>query len=279
MDHSPSEQLGEADQWHTTVLVLSEGGEHWALAEDLARRLNCKDGQLRKWSKNPAYRRYDKFEASLIKSVQNYPVYIRAISATGCTIRACLPHFVEELRLHKLVTKFNKNEKTYLKFGPFTRLKKEGIENGELITRSESAEFEVVEHQALPLLFICHFVLRTHGTLMPIIRKDRPELEWIDWQLMPNKFPGDHKGPMGSLFHAIMSGATNARLVAGNVRIATFDKAKDDLGSALADNIAGLLTEKLNSDHPITVFTDSGDALGWEMWEAKLANRPAGKSV
>jgi hypothetical protein len=279
MDHSPSEQLGELDQWHTTVVVLSEGGEHWGLAEDLARRLNCNDGQLRKWSRNPSYRKNGTFETSLIEAIRNRPVYVRAISAKGHTIRACLPHFTQELRLQGLVTEFFKNERTYLRFGPFTRVTIEGVENSDLITRSEPHKIEIVEHQALPLLFISHFVLRTHQALMPIIRKDRPELEWIDWQLMPNKFPGDHKGPMGSLFHAIMSGATNARLVAGNVRIATFDKAKDDLGSALADNIAGLFTEKLNGDHPTRAFADSGDALEWEVWQSDVANPSAGRSV
>ena len=28
MDHSPSEQLGAPDDWHTTVLILSEAGQH-----------------------------------------------------------------------------------------------------------------------------------------------------------------------------------------------------------------------------------------------------------
>ena len=36
MDHSPSEQLGEPDDWHTTVLLLSEAGQHFDAAKDVA---------------------------------------------------------------------------------------------------------------------------------------------------------------------------------------------------------------------------------------------------
>jgi hypothetical protein len=58
MDHSPTEQLGhDPQQWHTTVIILSEGGEHFHLAKAIAENLGLKDGQLRKWSRNPSYRK------------------------------------------------------------------------------------------------------------------------------------------------------------------------------------------------------------------------------
>jgi hypothetical protein len=134
----------------------------------------------------------------------------------------------------------------------------------------EAAYFEVAERQALPLIFICHFVLRMHQQLMLTIRERRPELEWIDWQLMPNKFPGDVNGPMGVLFHAIMSGAAYRQLVAGNVRIVTIDKSNDDLGSSLADNIAGLLADKLEFAGKAawqSALEHIGGSIGWEIWE------------
>ena len=49
MDHTPSEQLGDPQLWHTTVLALSEGGEHWELAADIARQIMCRNNTL----KNP----------------------------------------------------------------------------------------------------------------------------------------------------------------------------------------------------------------------------------
>jgi hypothetical protein len=266
MDHSPTEQLAEdPQQWHTTVIILSEGGEHFQLAKSIAEGLGLKDGRLRKWSRNPSYRKNGTFEAVLMKEIRKYPVFIRAISAESGTIRACYTSIVSQLGLSGLVTTFTKNEKPYLKFGPFTRVKFAGESQGQLTQILEPAEFEIIERQALSLLFICHFVLRTHQVLMPIIVKARPEIEWIDWQLMPNKFPGDYNGPMGSLFHAIMSGAAHSRLVAGNIRIMTFAQSADDEGSSLADNIAGNLTERLQKRQP-TALVECGDALHWESW-------------
>jgi hypothetical protein len=207
------------------------------------------------------------FEAAVIDTIQNYPVFIRAISANAGTIRACYPSIVAQLGLTGLVTMFRRNNKPYLKLGPFTRVKYASDQQGQLTQSLEPAEFEILERQALTLLFICHFVLRTHQLLMPIIRKTRPEIEWIDWQLMPNRFPGDHSGPMGSLFHAIMSGATHLGLVAGNIRIMTFNQSEADEGSSLADNIAGNLTERLRKKQP-TALAKCGDAFNWEVCAA-----------
>ena len=265
MDHSPAEQLGEPAQWHTTVIVLSEGGEHFSLAGAVAKRLGCSDERLRKWSRNPSYRKQHTFEAALIEEITRYPVYIRAISARASTIRECYPHFIKDLRLQGLAIQVTKNDKPYLRFGPFTRVKVEGATEKGLITRSGPVEFDIIERQALPLLFICHFALRVHQALMLTIKRSQPALEWIDWQLMHNKFPGDHQGPMGSLFGAIMSGATSAGVVSGNILVGTFNNAKDDEGNALADNIAGYLTERLRKGD--SAFASSGDKIVWEVWK------------
>ena len=268
LDHSPSEQLGNPDDWHTTVLILSESAEHWNLAQDIARDLRCRDGMLRKWSKNPAYRRSGAFERALKNSLPGRGIYIRTISAQARTIRISYSHMIGELRLSGLIESFVRNDKSYLRFGPFRRIKIRGVEDGILKEHSEPAEFEILERQGLALIFICHYLLRMHRRLLPIIQKQRSEVEWIDWQLMPNKFPGDVTGPMGSLFHAIMSGVTHHRLVMGNIRIMTFDKSSDDLGSALADNIAGLCADKLRLDliRSQSDFSGLGDSFDWEIW-------------
>jgi len=126
--------------------------------------------------------------------------------------------------------------------------------------------FDVLERQALPLIFICHFVLRMHQKLMPIIKKLRPEIDWVDWQLMPNMFPGGVGGRMASLFHAVMSGAARQGLVAGNMRLMTFDDARDDPGSSFADNIAGWLSEKLGQGAEGFALPIIGDSFDWEIW-------------
>jgi hypothetical protein len=268
MDHSPSEQLGNPDDWHTTVLILSESGQHWKIAEDIAQQLHCRDGLLRKWSRNPVYRRNGAFEGALKNSLPGRGAYIRTVSAQARTIRASYSHMIGELGLNRLVESFVKNDKFYLRFGPFQRIKILGVEDGDLKKQSEPAEFEIVERQGLSLIFICHYLLRMHQQLLPIIQKQRRELKWIDWQLMPNKFPGDVTGPMGSLFHAVTSGATHHRLVDGNIRIMTVNKVSDDLGSAFADNIAGLCADKLQLDHSRSQsdFSALGDSFDWEIW-------------
>jgi hypothetical protein len=258
MDHSPSEQLGEPDDWHTTVLLLSEAGQHFDAAKDVALRLGCRDGLLRKWSKNPRYRRNGEFGAALMDVLPEQSVFVRVISAQARTISRCYPHMINQLGLSGLVEGFLKNEKPYVKFGPFKRVKAEA--------ESDPVYFDILERQALPLIFICHFVLRTHQKLMPFIKKPRPEIDWVDWQLMPNKFPGGVVGRMASLFHAVMSGAARQGLVAGTMRIMTFDDARDDPGSSFADNIAGWLSEKLSQGSEGFALPKIGDSFEWEIW-------------
>jgi hypothetical protein len=271
MDHSPSEQLGKPDDWHTSVLILSEGGEHFGMAKDLALRLNLSDGVLRKWSNNPSYRRKGEFGAALSKALPQGGVYINAISAQSRTIRHSYAHMISQLQLAHLTEAFSKNGKPYLRFGPFTRLSP-GKE-------PQTAYFEILERQAISLVFICHFVLRTHQQLMPIIREQRPEIEWVDWQLMPNKFPGDIRGPMGSLFHAIMSGATHQRLAAGNIRIATFNSSKDDEGSLIADNIAGWLSELIVSEQQQLALQVASRSFGWQIWQEEAGDASVAQQV
>jgi hypothetical protein len=258
MDHSPSEQLGQPYDWHTTVLILSEGGEHTDAAKDVALRLGCRNGLLRKWSKNPRYRQKGTFGAVLMDVLPRHAVVVRVICAQARTISHSYPHMIEQLRLTGLVESFAKNEKPYLKFGPFNRVTPEG--------NSEPVYFDIIERQALPLIFICHYVLRMHRKLMLIIKRQRPEIDWVDLQLMPNKFPGDVSGPMASLFHAIMSGAAHQRLVDGTIRIMTFANAKDDMGSSFADNIAGWVSEELVKQPGGFAFPVIGDSFDGEIW-------------
>ena len=258
MDHSPSEQLRQPNDWHTTVLILSEAGQHDDAAKDVASRLDCRDGLLGKWSRNPPYRRKGTFSAALADALPRHDVFVRVICAQGRTISESYPHMIQQLGLTGLVETFVRNEKPYLKVGRFLRMDPE--------RNSEPVYLDILERQAIPLIFICHFLLRTHQQLLPVIRKQRPEIEWVDWQLMPDKFPGDVSGPMGSLFHAIMSGAAHARLVAGTIRVMTFNHAKDDIGSSFADNIAGWVSEEL-ANHPEGMdFPTIGDAFAGEVW-------------
>ncbi len=126
------------------------------------------------------------------------------------------------------------------------------------------------EHQAIPLLFICYFLFRAHRNILEIVKSERPTIEWIDWQLMYNKFPGDIHGPMNALFSAIMTGAVHDGLVAGSMRLGTFNEASQDKGNLLADNIAGYFAGKIRSgDRELERPSKKamGSSLLWEVWE------------
>jgi len=269
MDHTPSEQLGDPQLWHTTVLVLSEGGEHWELASDIARQMMCKNDTLKKWSGRLSRRYKQDFERALKERIAAYPVHVRAISAQGRTITTCLDHMVQELGLNGLVQQCNRNGKSYLEFGPFQQILFDASAEAELNMRTVPKNFLLAERQGIPLVFMAHFLFRMHRHVLALIQDDHPELDWIDWQLMPNKFPGDIGGPMAKLFHAIMSGATHARLVMGNIRVVTLADSKDDHGSYLCDNLAGLLSQRLESNE-IGLIEPQQFSLGasfyWEVW-------------
>lgn len=258
MDHSPSEQLvGDPDCWHHTVSIFSEGGEHWELAGEIAQRVKG-SSNLSKWAgRKGRYKR--EFEAALADSIGKYPVFLTAISAQEGIIEASVDHMIYELGLSGHVQTFEKNDKPYVTFGPFLK-GKYGIDRENF----SEVSFELPRNQALPLIFICHFVLRTHQKLLASLRVTRSELKWLDLQLMPNKFPGGIDGRMASLFDAIVS-LTSPEHIAGNVRIVTFLESKGDAGNELADNIAGLLRDKTESGD--RVFLNVAEAVHWEIWE------------
>ena len=162
-----------------------------------------------------------------------------------------------------------KNNKPYVVFGPFIKAKSVPNADGTLKEDRESATFSLARNQALPLVFICHFLLRTHQSLLRLVQTEQPDLQSMDWQLMPNRFPGDLKGPMASLFHAIMSGASNQRLVAGNITVLTLMENSADAGSILADNIAGLLFGKLEKQdfERAWQIASAHGGMDWEIWQ------------
>jgi hypothetical protein len=255
VDHSPSEQLGPDDQWHTSVVVASPGNEHYSLSKELARCIGTQSEVLVKWSGRKRRNYAERFEEELGVRIAKYPAQIRAISATARTIRAVSGQYVAQLGLSEAVERLDINGRRSLQFGPFIRLRNNGV-------REANVFFALNENRALSLLHIAHFLLRTHQELFRLAQAQQPDVNWMDWQIMPNKFPGGMEGDMASLFHAIMSGAAHARLAAGNMRIMTLRNPRDDLGAALADNIAGLLREKLNQGDRSFALPQAK----WEIW-------------
>ena len=266
LDHSPSEQLGDPSVWHTTVLVLSSGNEHSGLATEIAAGMRPPLNHLPRWSRRRE-RSKREFERLLWERLAAYPVHVRAISAQATVISSSEMHFLKEMLLAESVQWLTKNGKTYLRFGPFNKMY--AGEDGLPMIDTQPLFFEIPSVQGIPLIFICHFLLRMHRDILARVEQTDPNIQWIDWQIMPNKFPGDINGPMGTLFNVIMSGAARAKLVAGNMRVVLLNDSKDDLGSQLADNIAGLLAEQLASGERKIDSVSFPGSFSWEIWRTQ----------
>ena len=181
----PSEQLVDPEGWHTTALILTETGAHFELA---TRLLECTNNVPKKWSKS-SLRHKESFESVLATGLDG--VHIRAISAQGKMIETSFEHMISELGLAGVARPTVKNNKPYVEFGPFIKTKFVANPDGTLKEDTEPATFSLARNQAIPLVFICHFLLRTHQSLLKLVQTERSDLQWMDWQLMPNRFPGD----------------------------------------------------------------------------------------
>lgn len=264
LDHTPSEQLADdLSQWHTTALVLSEAGEHWdQVPKALGERIGG-TGQLLKWAGRNKSSYRARFSKHFFDCVSDYAVHTRVVSARGATIRAAFPVIIANLGLRECVQQIP-GQKPRLRFGPFLRARY-GQE-------PEEWTCDLPERQAISLLFICDFLLRTHHEVLEAMKEDQKELDWVDWQLMHNKFPGDVGGGMHELFAAIMISAARAGLVSGTMRLGTFNETKTDFGNLLADNVAGLFSEKINRDDQTISPPPNkkkGCSFSWQVWETE----------
>jgi hypothetical protein len=260
MDHSPSEQLVDPETWHTTVIVMSEGGIG---EQQLAELLQFRNGAPLKWTKTN-YDHRTKFERALERLDRSL---VFAISAQAKTIESSFQALVSEFGLNNLVTTLSKNNKPYISFGPFRR-SKIVTKNG-MLQEEELAPLIIPlsKNQAVPLIFIYAFLVRSHKQCLSLVRQAKPSIEWIDWQIMPNKFPGDIQGPMSSLFGALASAGSGLGHVCGNFRVMHFHDSNIELGSVLADNIAGMLDAKLRSGQVANSWgpVSSRCGINWEI--------------
>lgn len=125
---------------------------------------------------------------------------------------------LKQLGLDELVRAEVRNWQSYLRFGPCARKP----------PKSKTEHFVALPaKQATPLIFTSHFFLRLHRQLLPLVRRSRRDIEWVDWELRPNKFPGDINGPMSVVFSRIMHDTSGAHLALGNIRIARFRNSQD----------------------------------------------------
>ncbi|OYX45738.1 MAG: hypothetical protein B7Y90_18345 [Alphaproteobacteria bacterium 32-64-14] len=263
LDHSPSEQLGDDDAWHTSTAVLSKGNEHWEFSKMLATRLGMRDRRLRKWSGgrgNQSYRR--KFEEEFFPLVADSQLHVRAVSADARTIRAMRSAFLDELEMRALVRE-SADRANYLTFGPFTRINDK--------FEQVDVRYDIHARRADYLVFLCWWLVGVHRGTMKLEKQYNPALECLDWFMVPNKFAGGVNGDMAIIFRAIMATTAARGLIAGNVRISTINDSKQDEGSALADNLAGYLNHRLvagDGGPPQPALAGAGSSFLWSVHES-----------
>lgn len=242
MDHSPSEQVVAEDVWHTTVLVVSQG-EHFDLAKRLAADLQTQNGLLRKWKRSARGGYAQRFEDALLHRAPEFPVAIRAFSARGTTVSKFARQAVVDWALSDVVRVETKGNRTTWTFGPFTQVRRDDTQRrGVPIAQ---VTFPLVEAQAQYLMFVLYALHSTHREMLLRIQTRKPSIDWLDWQLMPNMFPGGVGGAMAKTFEALLS--SNRQRLRGSIRTMTILKSSDDQGAAIADNVAGMLSSKLKA--------------------------------
>ncbi|MDP3737954.1 MAG: hypothetical protein Q8R02_11225 [Hyphomonadaceae bacterium] len=257
LDHSPSEQLGNDESWHTSVAIFSVGNEHWECSKQLAAKLGMTSGRLRKWSGRGGESYRKRFAEHLFESIAANPIHVRAISAQAKTIRRLLPKILEDLGLALVVSEVREPKKQ-LRFGPFQVVSQDGLEQERYLSIHPNRGGYVV--------YLCWWLIEMHRQCLLLEKRYDPNIEWIDWFLMPNKFAGGIEGDMAELFHALTSCLTAAGQIVGNIRTSTLHDSSVDAGSGLADNIAGFLNQKIRSgedDLPPPNFTGQGASFLW----------------
>lgn len=238
MDHSPSEQIDPNWEWYTSVVILSPGGEHSALADKIAESLHRK--RLSKWKNaGKAYRQ--RFLKVLTDHLNDYPVIILSISATRTSIEDSFNHFIEQFKVSAGVKVTEANQKKYVTLSNLVE-----VETGKDI------ELQLPWGRGVMCFFIAHFILRMRHS----IRNGR--VESVDLHFYCDKFAGAEE--MGAAVSLLL----NRHPHEGRVNLAHFVESDTVSSDLLADNLAGCLSgltkkeeSQINSWH---------ERIYWETW-------------
>ena len=165
------------------------------------------------------------FLEHLFRLLEEYLVYIFAISAHMENIVKSVDHFLKELQVSEKYKLVKADDKNTDYFGPFYN------EQNEKIT------IKISENRAIMALFIAHFVIRMHRIMWKAENLDSPH--YLNWNFLGDKFPGPQNDDM-DLMVSILFQADNdtGRIVWGN-----FDESDKVVTDLLADNIAGMLND------------------------------------
>lgn len=251
MDHCPSEQIyGDDNLWHTTVIVVSPGVEHAALANRIAAVLRPKNPVLMKWV-NGTKKYQANFLRTFVESLRQFPqVYVFAVSATESKIIGSADHFVDQLGLSdRYDAIFGSN----VSLGPFFRN-----------SSSKPAYVSLSPKRAVMCMFIMHFVRRMHGAMYEAINfTDQTRPSAVNWNFFHDKFPGPPDDNMALMFQ-VLCGVDQSR---GRILPGYFAEGGTQEIDNLADNLAGALDRGVQASAPLCSNSFPIGQSGFFYWE------------
>ena len=227
IDHSPSEQV-DGSEWHHSVLVISQNGEHQALADELGATLNPSTRTLKQWKNaNQTYKRH--FHQTLFHALKNHPVLVLASSIKESAVIQHEATFADALGIAGCYRRIMDNGKAKVEFGPYT------------CSDDGAPQTLVVSGRHAPMaIHVSHYMLRIHTHLQAAVseRMGRPDVP-VWFQVMSDKPPNDFIGPYAELMWLLLGGPTTQ----GRFTWGGFTGIEDQPIDLLADNLAGLMNE------------------------------------
>ena len=228
MDHSVTEQLlGNAEEWHTTAIALSESGEISDFSKEIAQCISTKNDYLKKWSGRNKQKYRSLFRKYFFELLPKFEIYVYINSAQEKSITQNKKHVISELSLTHLYNNNTKSSKKIsARIGPFIR------------TSDETDHFFVFsDNRAQMILWIAHFMCRAHADFFNYLKSSFTDTIGLDWFLYADKLPGAGE----ELDFLIL--LVNRFTPNGNIRISNFDQGDTVNTDLLADNIAGMFNE------------------------------------
>jgi hypothetical protein len=222
LDHSPSEQITDTEDTHTTVLILSNGFEHLEYAREIQQHIGHPE-KLRKWKRMSSRARHA-FAKAAFELLQKYPVLIFAITAHKSAILKSEGHFLKELNLETIALHEKEGTGDYLVFGPLQQIAK-----NQTVTEVNLRE---TTNRAVMVLFTAHFVRRMQLLLFTIAN-----VGCMNFSFYADKPPG------GKNYANLLNFFLRNGNAVGDIKLYSFvdsDAVESDL---LADNFAGLLRD------------------------------------
>lgn len=227
IDHSPSEQI-DGSEWHHSVLVISQNGEHQALADELGATLNPSTRTLKQWKDaKPPYRK--DFHQAFFQALKDHPVLVLTSSIKESAVIQHEATFADALGITGCYRRMTHNGKSKVEFGPYT------------CSDNDALQTLVVSDKHAPMaIHVSHYMLRVHAHLQAAVSERMGRTDVPVWfQVMSDKPPNDFIGPYAELMWLLLGGPTTQ----GRFTWGGFTGAEDQPIDLLADNLAGLMKE------------------------------------